>query len=120
MLALFQDVCASTKAFDPEGLRTRQAALRHSQLLKRVAALRPNVPDAPTRKLIDAMEVALTQLDLLDLGNRAEIEAFGKLLRGMDLTDRVREVLLGGREDPAVGAWLMESQMLLSGMEHAG
>jgi hypothetical protein len=38
----------------------------------------------------------------------------------MDLTDRVREVLLGGKEDPAVGAWLMESQMLLSGMEHAG
>jgi len=50
----------------PPSLAARQSAARGSGLLERVARVRPMARSAETRAALDALEVVLTRLDLLD------------------------------------------------------
>jgi len=119
MISLFQQVYLAGVVPGPEGLRARQVAAREGRVIRRGAALRAGLPDERTRRLFDTLEALLTQLELLDLDDAAQRESFARLLRTLDLTRQVNDVLLSGSEDPAVKGWLIESQLLLKGIERA-
>jgi len=79
--------------------------------------LRAKAADPQVRRLMDAQETLLTRLDLLDPANRAEAEAFLRSLRQADVARRVGEAVQKVTVEPAVRAWLVESEVFLVGAE---
>jgi hypothetical protein len=119
-MALFQRVTAAARMKPDEAMRTLQKTVRDSQLIKRGTALRDTVPNEAIRRIFDTQEALLTQLDMLDPGNAGEFEAFVKRVRSTDVGAQITEALKTIDGDPAVRAWLIESQLLLSGVQRAG
>jgi hypothetical protein len=119
-LALFQRVTAAARLKPGEALRTLQATVRDAQLIRRGTALRDTVPSEAVRRLFDTQEALLTQLDLLDPTNAGELNAFIERVRSTDVGAQITEALKTIDGDPAVRAWLIESQLLLSGVQRAG
>jgi chromosome segregation ATPase len=102
-----------------EPLQARQAAARQSQLIRRIAPVREQVSNPETRRLLDTLEILLTQLDLLNPADVAEVQAFSRRLRQSDIPRRVGEVLQNAQLSSAVRAWLVESEVVLVGVDHA-
>ena len=98
------------------GVRARQVAARTNRLVRRCGQLRKMVRSREARELFDTLEVLLTRLDLLDTGDGREVESFGGLLRRAKPVGRVEEALLAGGEEPAVHEWLIEVQLVLTGV----
>jgi hypothetical protein len=119
-LALFQRVTQAARMKPDEALRTLQKTARDSQLIRRGTELRDTVPSEAVRRLFDTQEALLTQLDLLDPSNAGEFESFLQRVRTTDLGAQIAEALKSIDGDPAVRAWLIESQLLLSGVQRAG
>jgi len=119
-LALFQRVTQAARMKPDETLRTLQQAVRDARLIRRGTELRDSIPNEAVRRLFDTQEALLTQLDMIDAGNAAEIDAFLQRLKSTDIADQVTEALRTSDGDPAVRAWLIEGQLLLAGVQRAG
>jgi hypothetical protein len=119
-LALFQRVTQAARMKPDETLRTLQQAVRDARLIRRGTELRDAIPNEAVRKLFDTQEALLTQLDMLDPTDLAEFQAFIQRVQAMDLGPEVAEALKASDGDPAVRAWLIESQLLLAGVQRAG
>jgi len=119
-MGLLQQVHLAAATPGEGGIRTLQAAARDNRLLGRGAELRARIPNQAVRRLFDTQEALLTQLDLLDPGNQGERESFAQLVRSKDLGPQIDEALRAGGADPAVTQWLIETQLVLSGVERAG
>jgi hypothetical protein len=102
-----------------EPLQARQAAARQSLLIRRVAQIRLQVSDPETRRLLDTLEIMLTQLDLLNPADAAEVQAFSRQVRQADIPRRVGTVLQNAQVSSAVRSWLVESEVVLVGVDHA-
>jgi chromosome segregation ATPase len=118
LTALVQQVLLAS-ATQGETLIERQAAARKSQLIRRGALLRSQVADPETRRLLDTQEILLTQLDLLNSADPAEVQTFMRLLRQADIPRRVSDVFQKGHVSSEVQAWLVESEVVLVGVDHA-
>ena len=119
-MGLLQQVHLAAATPGEGGIRTLQTAARDNRLISRGAELRARIPNQAVRRLFDAQEALLTQLDLLDPGNRSELESFAKLVQSTDLGPQIREALRASGADPAVTQWLIETQLVLSGVKRAG
>ena len=120
VMAMLQRAALAAAAPGEEGIRTLQRDARARGLLRRGAELRGAVPDAAVQRLFDTHEALLTQLDLLDAGDRSETEAFVRRVREMDLGLLLDKALRSTDQAPAVRAWLIETQLLLAGVKRAG
>jgi hypothetical protein len=100
-------------------LAQRQAESRGRDLIRRATALRRQTLDLDTRRLIDTVEFLLTQLDLLEPGNPAAVASYERQVQQADLAHRIDELVRSRQVDPAVRAWLTESEGVLSGSVHA-
>jgi len=101
-------------------VRAIQAAARDSGLLGRAATLRDRISNDSVRRLFDTQEVLLMRLMLLDAGDKGELRALAEVVRSMNLGPQIAEVLRASADNPEVGAWLIESQVLLMGIQRAG
>jgi hypothetical protein len=119
-MGLLQQVHLAAAMPGEGGIRALQVAARDNRLLSRGAELRTRIPNQAVRRLFDTQESLLTQLDLLDPGNRSELESFAKLVQSTDLGPQISEALRAGGADPAVTQWLIETQLVLSGVKRAG
>jgi hypothetical protein len=119
-MGLLQQVHLAAATPGEGGIRALQAAARENRLLSRGAELRARIPNQAVRRLFDTQEALLTQLDLLDPGNRGELESFAKLVQSTDLGPQISEALRASGADPAVTQWLIETQLVLSGVKRAG
>ena len=88
-------------------------------MIRRGALLRSQVADPETRRLLDTQEILLTQLDLLNSADPAEVQTFMRLLRQADIPRRVSDVFQKGHVSSEVQAWLVESEVVLVGVDHA-
>jgi len=119
-MGLLQQVHLAAATPGAGGIRTLQAAARENRLLTRGAELRGRIPNQAIRRLLDTQEALLTQLDLLDPANQSELESFARLVRSSDLGPQIDEALRASGADPAVAQWLIETQLILSGVKRAG
>lgn len=102
------------------GLRTVTEAARRTRLATRGAAIRERVQEGKVARLVDAVEVVLTRLDLLDTRNLGEVQSFATLVRRGRVIERIEEALASGEVDPEVRAWLLEARLLLTRLNHVG
>ena len=102
------------------GVEAIQAAAREMQLVGRSAVLRPRVRGGEALRLLDALEVVLTRLDLLDAGRADQVQSLEGLLRRGRVLDRLEQVLAAGEEDAEVRVWFLEVRLLLGRMERVG
>ncbi len=115
--SLEQTYLAATPGEDALGMY--QSAVRRRRLIVRCQHLRAQVPNEATRRLLDTLEVLLTRLELMQAGG-GDLTSLVRLIRTLGLTRQINEVILTGEEEPDVRAWLMETQLLLKGVERAG
>ena len=120
ILALFQRTYLASATANGQGLRVRQEAIRQSGLVDRGILLRDTVQSWRSQRLFDTLEVVLTRLQMLDVQSDTERRSFARLLRSMDLVGQINEILTDWEEPSAARAWLIETQVLLMGAEHAG
>ena len=120
ILALFQRTYLASATANGQGLRARQEAIRQSGLVDRGILLRDTVQSWRSQRLFDTLEVVLTRLQMLDVQSDTERRSFARLLRSMDLVGQINEILTDWEEPSAARAWLIETQVLLMGAEHAG
>lgn len=117
-VGLIQQVHLAAATPGEKGILTLQAAARENHLLSRGAELRDRLANQAVRRLFDTQETFLSQLDLLDPGNRNELETFADRVRSLDLGPQIDEAIRGGA-DPGVTQWLIETQLILSGVRRA-
>lgn len=117
-VGLIQQVHLAAATPGEKGILTLQAAARENHLLSRGAELRDRLANQAVRRLFDTQETFLSQLDLLDPGNRNELETFADRVRSIDLGPQIDEAIRGGA-DPRVTQWLIETQLILSGVRRA-
>jgi hypothetical protein len=97
-----------------------QKIARDGRLLRRGAALRDRIRDATLRQIFDTHEVLLTQLDLLNVENPAEVQAFARRVRAFQDDLAALERFGTAEGDPEVRAWLLETRLLLGEVKHEG
>jgi len=117
---LLQQVHLAAAIPGEKGILALQTASRENRLLSRGAELRGRISNQAIRRLFDTQEALLSQLDLLDPNNRSDLEALARLVRSTDLGPQIDEALRSGGADPAVTQWLIEAQLVLSGVNRAG
>ena len=100
-----------------EGLPPLQTTAARNRLIERCHELRRTTVSPTARELFDSLEVLLTRLELLDVKDPVQRQSFTALLATMDLTPKINSVLLNDKEDARVLAWLMETQLVLAGVE---
>jgi septal ring factor EnvC (AmiA/AmiB activator) len=100
-----------------EGLPPLQTTAARNRLIERCHELRRAAVSPTARELFDSLEVLLTRLELLDVKDPVQRGSFTALLATMDLTPKINSVLLNDKEDARVLAWLMETQLVLAGVE---
>ncbi len=120
ILALFQRTYLASAPVSGKGLQVRQEASRRGQLINRGILLREAVQTQRSQRLFDTLEVVLTRLEMLDVQSNSERRSFARLLRTTDLMGQINEILVDWEEPSAARAWLIETQVLLMGAEHAG
>ncbi len=101
------------------GLGTVKAAARRARLAPRAAAVRDRATGAAGR-VVDAVEVVLTRLDLLDTRDPGEVQSFASLVRRGRVIERIEAALASGEVGPEVRAWLLEARLLLARLNHVG
>jgi len=99
-----------------EGIRARQLAARKNLLLLRCGRLHPEVRSQTTEELFDVLEVMLTRLDLLNPADQDAVESFLALVRRTVPAGRIQTALEEGEEDAAVCEWLVETELVLTGV----
>jgi hypothetical protein len=117
-VGLIQQVHLAAATPGEKGILALQAAARENHLLSRGAELRGRLTDQAVRRLFDTQETLLSQLDLLNPGNRSELETFADRIRSIDLGPQIDEAIRGGA-DPGVTQWLIETQLILWGARRA-
>ena len=95
-------------------------ALFRELIIKRGVSLRQSAPDRKSQRLFDTLEVVLTRLDMLDVQSASDRRSFAKLLRATNLAGQINEILTDWEEPSPARSWLIETQILLMGAEHAG
>ncbi|MHC4716795.1 MAG: hypothetical protein ACYS5V_07490 [Planctomycetota bacterium] len=80
----------------------------------RVGRLRPAVSDAPAGQLMDRLEVLLTRLELLDVGDPRAVRAFVTLLRSAKVSAEIDSILASTQLPTSVRSWLLEARALLA------
>ncbi len=101
-------------------LRQRQLACKKAKLVERLGEARKAATDESTKKLLDRLEVVLTQLEIIDFKDAPAVAAFTKLLVDGKLVKDVTAALDAGKEPPAMQAVLAESLLVLEGADHVG
>lgn len=114
--AMLQRLYLAAAAPGAEGIRARQLAARKNLLLLRCGQLRLGVRSRTTEELFDVLEVLLTRLDLLNTSDQDAIESFLALVRRTAPASRIEKALEQGEEDAAVREWLIETQLVLTGV----
>ena len=117
-VGLIQQVHLAAATPGEKGILALQAAARENHLLSRGAELRARLTDQTVRRLFDTQETLLSQLDLLNPGNRSELETFAERIRSVDLGPQIDEAIRGST-DPSVTQWLIETQLILWGARRA-
>ena len=117
-VGLIQQVHLAAATPGEKGILALQATARENRLLSRGAELRDSITNQAVRRLFDTQETLLSQLDLLNPGNRSELETFAARIRSIDLGPQIDEAIRGGA-DPGVTQWLIESQLILWGVRRA-
>jgi len=102
------------------GVEALRKIARDGGLLRRGAALRDRIRDATLRQIFDTQEVLLTQLDLLNVDDPAEVQAFARRVRAFEEDLGPLDRLGTAETDPAVRAWLLETRLLLGEVKHEG
>ncbi len=112
----YLNVAAPTEA----GLQARQTAARRSLLAARCAQLEKLARAEETRKIIARLEVVLTRLDLLDSYDARAEDGFASLVSQDGLLGRIETVLAAGAEPESVRILLLESRLVLTGVNRVG
>jgi chromosome segregation ATPase len=116
-LARLQLAYKALAAAREEGLPPLQTTAARNRLIERCHELRRTTVSPTARELFEKLEVLLTRLELLDVKDPAQRGSFTALLETMDLTRKIHSVLLDEKEDMRVRAWLLETQLILAGVE---
>ena len=103
----------------PRSLAQRQADSRDRNLIRRGAALRAVTSDPELRRLIDTVDLLLTQLALADPANPADVSEYDRMVKQADLPRRIGETIGGQRGSEPLQLWLVEAERVLSGRDHA-
>jgi len=117
IVSLLQEVYLAAGAPPQQAIRVRQTTAAQSRLIQRCHELRRTAVSPTARELFDSLEVLLTRLELLDVKDPAQRGSFTALLETTDLTRKINSVLLDEKEDVRVRAWLLETQLILAGVE---
>jgi septal ring factor EnvC (AmiA/AmiB activator) len=117
MLAILQDVYLAAGTPPQQAILARRTTAAQSRLIERCHELRGTAVSPTARELFDSLEVLLTRLELLDVKDPAQRGSFTALLAATDLTRKINSVLLDEKEDVRVRAWLLETQLVLAGVE---
>jgi hypothetical protein len=116
--AAFRRSYFAVAAPDQESWASAQAAVGAARLLPRLAELQPSA-DTETASLLNSLEVLLTRLELIDVGDPAETAAFAGLVRSSGALWRIDEVLQAD-PTPRLRALLLETKLILTGGAHVG
>ncbi len=108
-----QQAYLGVKAGQNENLEARQAALKRSNLLKRLAPLRQQSLSEASRKALETSEVLLTRLGMVNAAAPAEVQEFQSLLKSSAVADQIDAVLAGTVESEALRGWPFEAKMIL-------
>ncbi|MCE5326848.1 MAG: hypothetical protein LLG01_10560 [Planctomycetaceae bacterium] len=108
-----QQAYLGVKGGQNESLDARQAALKRSNLLKRLTALRQQSMSEAGRRALETSEVLLTRLGMVNAAMPAEVQEFQSLLKRSGVADQIDAVLAGAVESEALRGWLFEAKMIL-------
>jgi len=117
IVSLLQEVYLAAGAPPQQAILARQTTAARNRLIERCHELRRTTVSPTARELFEKLEVLLTRLELLDVKDPAQRGSFTALLETMDLTRKIHSVLLDEKEDMRVRAWLLETQLILAGVE---
>ena len=109
----------ASAAAGQDSLQTRQAAARQGRLLERCALLRVQARDEKTKDLFDTLEVILTRFDLLDAQNDSDLVSLARLISRAHVSDQINNVLEVQTEPEEVNVWLVETNLMLTGVDRA-
>jgi len=102
------------------GLRALQIAVGRTRMLPRCAELRKTARATRTRRLLDQLEVVLTRLVMLTIGDFEGKTSFMAMLRNGEYLERIDEALESASLPPATRGWLIEAKLVLGGVAHVG
>lgn len=102
------------------GLRALQIAVGRTRMLPRCAELRKTARTMQTRRLLDQLEVVLTRLVMLAIGDFEGKNSFMAMLRNGKYLERIDEALESASLPPATRGWLIEAKLVLGGVPHVG
>lgn len=108
-----QQAYLGAKAGQDDNLDARQAALKRSNLLKRLAPLRQQPMTEASRKALETSEVLLTRLGMVNPAAPGEVHGFMSLLKRSGVSEQIDAVLAGAVESEALRGWLFEAKMIL-------
>ena len=105
----------SVAAPEEYGVIGRQAALRKTNMIERVAAVRTLASEA-TKRTVDRLEVVLIHLDLANPADMSCARSVAELIQKGELIGAIDNVLVSGKETQRVREWLLEAKFILSGV----
>jgi hypothetical protein len=110
---MLQTLYLAAAAPGQTGWHARKTAASGNRLLQRQAQLVKSLRSPETRKLFGTLDVALTQLDMLDATNARAVNSFKEMLSRANVANRLAAVLQAGAEREDVRQWLLEAQLVL-------
>ncbi len=99
-----------------EGMSAVQAAATNRRLTDRCMTLRQQAEDQTTRRLLDRLEVVLTQLEMLDPDDERAARALVELTKAQQMREMLTEAI-GRSGDDERRQFLLEVQLIFRGVD---
>lgn len=120
MRAAFQRLYLAAGAPGKTGPAARQITARRMRLIERGGVLQRQCGDERIKAVLNRVDVALTRLDMLDVGDAAAVGRFAASVEASAVVARIDEALALEPEVLGLAGYLRETRMILSGVDGVG